>query len=516
VRFRLYVTPTMTRATVGILAVVLSSTCIDLVAGKGFLAKADEVERLLNGAREFLGDSHYHFANKKIAKIEQVLRPLYSAMVKNEHGKLGHAAASYAVHRIFAQRHGWHVTGLESNDHGFSAWRTASPTTVLKKHMPNDILDGFRRGMFPDGFGLHELAIVAATIEYFIHLESMGKIDAVFKAQYGSTGKLLNQPEVDHTLDTYMAFYLIGHMVQVSEKPGLKALHLLVNKIPEIFPNWPATQGFLREVQQSIITEPDQVSFPKVITMVEEVGERYGAFQDEQCRSIKSLLFSLEDTSAGGAGRIRLPDFYGLYLKDNNNQFIESASQLRKLGALDESKAGNPRVIITNYIYGASMCVASSQYYEVCCINQCDNLMAQIEQEIAAPEAYSQQITDFVAALPSPSSPNGKEISPGLRSQLDEVAALNGGRVPLHGRLFAQWMHSAYPRECPFPHVSGSSNPDHLADIIQNSALQEEALATDEEIKRIVAAAPPRSDVVLDANAHEASSMLSMQEELVV
>ena len=28
--------------------------------------------------------------------------------------------------------------------------------------------------------------------------------------------------------------------------------------------------------------------------------------------------------------------------------------------------------------------------------------------------------------------------------------------VPLHGRLFAQWMHYAFPRHCPFPHVSGT------------------------------------------------------------
>merc|ERR1719343_1461059 len=32
-------------------------------------------------------------------------------------------------------------------------------------------------------------------------------------------------------------------------------------------------------------------------------------------------------------------------------------------------------------------------------------------------------------------------------------------RVPLHGRLFAQWLHHAYPRECPFPHVSGAVAP---------------------------------------------------------
>ena len=32
-------------------------------------------------------------------------------------------------------------------------------------------------------------------------------------------------------------------------------------------------------------------------------------------------------------------------------------------------------------------------------------------------------------------------------------------RVPFHGRLFAQWMHHAYPRECQFPHLSGTTKP---------------------------------------------------------
>merc|ERR1719461_2549319 len=46
-----------------------------------------------------------------------------------------------------------------------------------------------------------------------------------------------------------------------------------------------------------------------------------------------------------------------------------------------------------------------------------------------------------------------------LVNRLDDAAAQHAGTVQLHGRLFAQWMHHAFPRECPFPHVSGSINP---------------------------------------------------------
>merc|ERR1719478_161830 len=52
-----------------------------------------------------------------------------------------------------------------------------------------------------------------------------------------------------------------------------------------------------------------------------------------------------------------------------------------------------------------------------------------------------------------------KMLSPSLLQRLEEIAVSHEGMVPLHGRLFLQWMHHVYPRECPFPHLSGTTNP---------------------------------------------------------
>merc|ERR1719316_2303474 len=49
------------------------------------------------------------------------------------------------------------------------------------------------------------------------------------------------------------------------------------------------------------------------------------------------------------------------------------------------------------------------------------------------------------------------KIDDALRSQLLRIAETHGGKVPLHGRLFAQWLHYVFPRECPFPHKAGSA-----------------------------------------------------------
>merc|ERR1719237_1253156 len=35
------------------------------------------------------------------------------------------------------------------------------------------------------------------------------------------------------------------------------------------------------------------------------------------------------------------------------------------------------------------------------------------------------------------------------------IAQQHGGHVPLHGRLFAQWMNHAFPNECPQPRAPG-------------------------------------------------------------
>merc|ERR1719343_1021992 len=51
------------------------------------------------------------------------------------------------------------------------------------------------------------------------------------------------------------------------------------------------------------------------------------------------------------------------------------------------------------------------------------------------------------------------QIPPNLHDRLGEIAAKHDGLVPLHGRLFAQWLHHVYPLECPYPHEAGTTNP---------------------------------------------------------
>merc|ERR1711976_583621 len=130
-------------------------------------------------------------------------------------------------------------------------------------------------------------------------------------------------------------------------------------------------------------------------------------------------------------------------------------------------------------------CIATSSLHSVCCINECEALMDHVERRIASPDAEPNRLANVVAALASSTVQAPRELKAPLLHRLNEIAEGHGGTVPLHGRLFAQWMHHAYPRECPFPHISGTKNPQTPSEWIEENGRH--SLATSAwEMRRIV------------------------------
>jgi hypothetical protein len=81
--------------------------------------------------------------------------------------------------------------------------------------------------------------------------------------------------------------------------------------------------------------------------------------------------------------------------------------------------------------------------------------------------------------------PQGAAISAPLRSKLDEVAEVHKGNVPLHGRLVAQWLHFAFPNECPYPHEAGTISPKTPAEW-KNENGEEADSVSEDEVKQII------------------------------
>merc|ERR550525_922627 len=97
-----------------------------------------------------------------------------------------------------------------------------------------------------------------------------------------------------------------------------------------------------------------------------------------------------------------------------------------------------------------------SSYFSVCCPDECESVLRHIEAAVAEPSAAPERLADIVSSTPSDTQEAPRNLSATLVARLDEIADRHQGRVPLHGRLFKQWLHHAYPRECPYPHVSGT------------------------------------------------------------
>merc|ERR1719469_679334 len=172
----------------------------------------------------------------------------------------------------------------------------------------------------------------------------------------------------------------------------------------------------------------------------------FGKWQNSDCRGIKEALMDLDPD---GSGRVALGRFYSKPAT-GKYRFSESTEYLQQIGALDET-GWRPKVLIANYVAGPSNCIASSEYYSVCCLSDCEGLMNAVEAQIQAPTASPDQLLNLVSNLSSPSVDAPRQLQPGLVQKLHSIAARNGGAVPLHGRLFAQWLHHAFPNDCPYP-----------------------------------------------------------------
>jgi len=401
--------------------------------------------------------SDNRLTQQRLESIEQSLRPTFMAMPKNEFGNLDHASARYVMHRLFVQRHAMFIKGLEP---GGGSWSdgNVSASDVLQDRVPDMVQSMFEDRLKGRGLGMHELAVLAATYEHLIHDEAVKRLEASFVALEQPLDRKLNEFQANDLIDTYMMVYIHGKNISDMTRAEVVAQKSQVSS----YPGWQATQKFTRQVQSSVVASKasdadfanGELSFQGLAAVVEEIGERYGRWQDAECRDLKTSLLKFEN---GGTGRVMLKDFYSAGL-NGMWQFSETVEYLQELGALDES-TDQPAVLIPNYVNAHSNCLASSSLYSVCCIDECEALLGHLETKIAEPEASSNRILELVSQLPSATVVAPRAIPTDLKQRLEEIASHHNGTVPLHGRLFAQWLHHAYPRECSYPHVSGSKNP---------------------------------------------------------
>merc|ERR1719221_2356023 len=338
-------------------------------------------------------------------------------------------------------------------------------------------------------FGMHEIAVLAATLENLVHDETIERLKSAFTAHRIAVDSAnLTEDQMEEVIDTYMIHYVMGTFDSTESPKQIRETVL------EAYPKWPETAKFVHDVRREVLDRSDAnpyaLNFDDTMRVVEEIGERYGRWQDRECHELKHDLLKLENQ---GTGRVLLKDFYGA-AAGGAWQFSESVKYLRELGALDESDPARLKVIIANYINAPTNCVASSSFYSVCCIDECEALHGQLERTLGAPRATPDSIAKIISNLPSSTVDVPRDIPASLRGLLDEIAkSTRAGDVALHGRLFQQFLHHAYPRECSFPHVTGTTRPRTVEEWIDENGA-EGISATDEEMKHHIENAIPHKE----------------------
>mmetsp|Transcript_88000 Transcript_88000/g.204773 ORF Transcript_88000/g.204773 Transcript_88000/m.204773 type:complete len:580 (-) Transcript_88000:97-1836(-) len=461
-----------------------------------------------------------HIGKEQLALIEQSLLQMWRALPKNAKGRAERRSLRYLAHRYFHQQYSLQIRGFEpSRPVNVSRWGSDD---ILSQRVPAFVeLVLESKHADEHGFDLQDAVQMVATIEELIFDAESAVLERVYHYQRKPADKSVTHLGMEQILEDYMIHWLLD-----GDEEGLRIAMKNKSMLEDTVPHWKQVVAFAhgrikaldfkRQHLPAVVARPGhnalsrKYSFEDVHQVVGGITKSFASFWESECAAMKTLLVEMDKHHMG---RVPLSKFYGTAL-DTEWRFGESESYLRELGALDETSSWyGKQVIIPNYIQAASNCIISSPHYLVCCSNECEGLMSELEAAIRGEVASPEDLLRLVGNMTSQTTVDHDEpaqLGASLRTQLEQIAATHAGKVPLHGRLFAQWLHYAFPRECPFPHKAGSTaalTPQEFGDGY---------IASKDEMREHASAALD-AEVVADMGKEELQwmSQWSTEEELI-
>lgn len=491
---------------------LFTSVCFRSIDASLFLARLSNVEIkrvLLAEIEAAIGSRLRDVSAQRLVEIEEAVRPTFDVLPKVD-GRLEHDGVRYLLRRVFAQQHGWYVNGLQTGGDAFNS----STNLLMRDHLPELVQELFESRVGGRGSQLQDVVALAATIEHLIRDELRGKLEGVYSVKGRKVDDRVSASEARVLMELYMICFLRG---QDASELDERKVGILEKKFHRQYPAWTALKEMISEVQQENTPTQALFDFDDVSKLLEVVAGRFAPFYESQCNELKSALVDIEEKRSG---RVPLVDFYRAALEDGMYQFTETVETLRHYGVLDEADPSKLRVIIPNYIGDQPNCVARTSFYSTCCPNTCEALLNRVETKLgkseATPEEIISAIEDPVAALEK----GFRGLTPWLRQRLDDLATHHQGKIPFHGRLFAQWMHFVHPRDCMYPHLSGSTFQRPLEDLASQHGRS--TSLTMQELKdvnvRLSSAVETTESAIAQADSdfHHIAGMWTMEEELFV
>lgn len=399
----------------------------------------------------------------KIASTQAALRPMWETLPKTSSSsdRVDRRSMRYLVHRYFMQTSSLMIRGFEpSRPVNESHWGVAD---ILSQIVPAYVEAAFESSHAKaNGFSIKDATSMVIMLEQLI-LDSESNL--LTKA-YTEQGKTIQKSLSHKGLMQVLEHYLVHWMVD-ADAEDMEILLSNRSLLSEVVPLYDELVSFaegrakmLKYEQKSQVPKGHGVdiwtgkySFEDAHSIIGGMTKSFQSFWQSECETMNDALKAMDTHHTG---RVPLAKFYNTAINDDW-RFGESESYLRELGALDEtSTLAGAQVIIPNYIQATSNCIISTSHYLVCCRNACEDIMGEIELSVAAPSATVEELLPFVSNMTIGEEDEQPTITSALKDQLESIAKSQGGMVPLHGRLFAQWLHYVFPRECPFPHMMGA------------------------------------------------------------
>ena len=404
--------------------------------------------------------------SKQLEDIEKSIWQTYQSLPKNEAGHIGSRAVRYLVHNYFAKEHGWLIKGLEPHGHQDNM-SEVHEVSILQDKAPLLVESLLEARRSDRGLSLTDAVAMIATLERLIVDEASTLLRVAYTLNSFSSTQELQESELHEVLTSYLVLFEMGQKANLNSKDVHRALK---SRAASVSHNWPFLVEFEYDALHNYLfasknkrNNPfvrESFAFEDALRIVETLAGGYGKWQNAECQQMKSELMDMDEE---GKGIIPLHKFYS-QPENADYHFTESQEYLDKVGALQQTERGNAYVRIANYMTGPSNCIASSSYYSVCCLNECEVLMNELESHVLAPSASPERLLGLARNLSSATVDAPRQLPNVMEEKLHAIAARHDGEVPLHGRLFAQWMHHAFPNECAYPHIAEDKAvlvPDH-------------------------------------------------------
>lgn len=437
-------------------AAVLSVHWQPAVQASAFLERApSSTDALLDGLGKALVRSRRtpEAVEMRVAGLMVAMRPVFKALPRSAEGYLQASAVRYLLHRYFIDHHGWFVPKSFVRD---EVANESLPEVILG---PGAVATTLSERLAMRGLSLFETSVMAFAVETLASGETAERLHvAYWLADLSHREEHIDESEVMQVIEKYLPLYVLSLDHRTITHAQMKDT---LNDIYTTIPTWDKLRKRMREVRAEVVTsDPEQqLSFSGMLSFVEELQHRYGRWQDSECSSVKQALLQY---ATPGTGRVPLQIFHTASLP-GGWKTDELDLELRQMGALDETDPSQPSVVVPNYFDTTTNCEEPSKYYSVCCISACEGLLKHLEQTLGSPNAPPSRIVEIVERLPSATVQAPRALRMQLKQRLDSIAAVHGGHVPLHGRLFRQWMHHAYPSDCSFPFLLNDAPPKSVA-----------------------------------------------------